>query len=182
MFSTIFIKRPRFAFVISLVIMLAGVASYFTLPVAEYPQVSPPVIVVGTFYPGASAQVIADTVAAPLETSINGVEGLTYFESKSDNAGNYSLTITFDTGVNEDMALTNVNNAIKMAESKLPQEVKTNLFSYKRSSDILGVIALLSDNPEHDLKYISNYASINITDNLSRLKGVGQSFVFSDKT
>ncbi|MBR5024465.1 MAG: efflux RND transporter permease subunit, partial [Victivallales bacterium] len=182
MFSTIFIKRPRFAFVISLVIMLAGVASYFTLPVAEYPQVSPPVIVVGTFYPGASAQVIADTVAAPLETAINGVEGLTYFESKSDNSGNYSLTITFETGVNEDMALTNVNNAVKMAESNLPQEVKTNLFSYKRSSDILGVIALLSNNPEHDLKYISNYASINITDNLSRLKGVGQSFVFSDKT
>ncbi len=182
MFSTIFIKRPRFAFVISLVIMLAGVASYFTLPVAEYPQVTPPVIVVGTFYPGASAQVIADTVAAPLETAINGVEGLTYFESKSDNSGNYTLTITFDTGVNEDMALTNVNNAVKMAESNLPSEVKTNLFSYKRSSDILGVIALQSSNPEHDLMYISNYASINITDNLSRLKGVGQSFVFSDRT
>ena len=151
MFSTIFIKRPRFAFVISLVIMLAGIASYFTLPVAEYPQVTPPVIVVGTFYPGASAQVIADTVAAPLETAINGVEGLTYFESKSDNSGNYTLTITFDTGVNEDMALTNVNNAVKMAESNLPSEVKTNLFSYKRSSDILGVIALQSSNPEHDL-------------------------------
>lgn len=180
MFSTIFIKRPRLATVISLVIMLAGIASFVDLPVAEYPQVTPPSIVVITFYPGASAQVIAETVAAPIEAEINGVEGLAYFSSNSDNNGNYMLSISFDFGIDEDMALVNVNNAIKRAERRLPPEVVAGgVLAFKRSSDLLGIVTLNSDNPEHDLLYITNYASINLRDALTRVQGIGQALVFS---
>ena len=145
MISKVFIDRPKFAIVISVVMVLAGTICLFKMPVAEYPEVAPPTIVVNASYPGASAQVIADTVAAPIESELNGVEDLIYYSSQSDNSGNYSLSITFKSGIDSDMAQVNVQNAIQRAEPSLPQEVKAlGVNVYKRSGDILGMLAFTS--------------------------------------
>ena len=183
MFSALFIKRPKFAIVISLFFVLAGSVCMFRLPIAEYPEVSPPTIVVMATYPGASAQVIADTVAAPLEAEVNGIEDLVYYSSTSDNSGNYSLTLTFKSEADDDMAYVNVNIAVKRAEHSLPTEVVNNgLTVYKRSSDILGMVAVTSTNPEHTPLFISNYVAIHMRDPISRIDGVGQAIVFTDMT
>ena len=183
MFSALFIKRQKFAIVISLFFVLAGSVCMFRLPIAEYPEVSPPTIVVMATYPGASAQVIADTVAAPLEAEVNGIEDLVYYSSTSDNSGNYSLTLTFKSEADDDMAYVNVNNAVKRAEHSLPTEVVNNgLTVYKRSSDILGMVAVTSTNPEHTPLFISNYVAIHMRDPISRIDGVGQAIVFTDMT
>lgn len=183
MFSALFIKRPKFAIVISLFFVLAGSVCMFRLPIAEYPEVSPPTIVVMAAYPGASAQVITDTVAAPLEAEVNGIEDLVYYSSTSDNSGNYSLTLTFKSEADDDMAYVNVNNAVKRAEHSLPTEVVNNgLTVYKRSSDILGMVAVTSTNPEHTPLFISNYVAIHMRDPISRIDGVGQAIVFTDMT
>ncbi len=182
MFSAIFIRRPRFALVISLFIMLAGILCIGKLPIAEYPRVSPPTIVVSASYPGASAQVIADTVAAPLESEINGTENMSYYSSRSDNSGNYSLTLTFESDADEDMALVNVNNAVKRAEHALPTEVVNNgITVYKRSSDMLATIAVTSSNPEHMPLFLSNYVSIHLKDAIARIHGVGAAVVFGEQ-
>lgn len=182
MFSAIFIRRPRFALVISLFIMLAGILCIGKLPIAEYPRVSPPTIVVSASYPGASAQVIADTVAAPLESEINGTENMSYYSSQSDNSGNYSLTLTFESDADEDMALVNVNNAVKRAEHALPTEVVNNgITVYKRSSDMLATIAVTSSNPEHTPLFLSNYVSIHLKDAIARIHGVGAAVVFGEQ-
>ncbi len=183
MFSAFFIRRPKFAIVISLFFILSGLVCMFKLPIAEYPEISPPTIVVIASYPGASAQVIADTVAAPLESEVNGIEDMVYYSSTSDNSGNYTLTLTFKSDADDDMAYVNVNNAIKRAEHSLPTEVVSNgITAYKRSSDILGMVAITSSNPEHTPLYISNYASIHLRDAISRIDGVGQALVFTDMT
>lgn len=183
MFSAIFIRRPKFAIVISLFFVLSGLVCMFRLPIAEYPEISPPTIVVIASYPGASAQVIADTVAAPLESEVNGIEDMEYYSSTSDNSGNYTLTLTFKSGSNDDMAYVNVNNAVKRAEHSLPTEVVNNgVTVYKRSSDILGIVTVSSSNPEHTPLYISNYVAINMRDPISRIDGVGQAIVFTDMT
>lgn len=183
MFSAFFIRRPKFAIVISLFFIIAGLVCMFKLPIAEYPEISPPTIVVIASYPGASAQVIADTVAAPLESEVNGIEDMVYYSSTSDNSGNYTLTLTFESDADDDMAYVNVNNAVKRAEHSLPTEVVSNgVTAYKRSSDILGMIAITSTNPEHTPLFISNYASIHMRDAISRISGVGQALVFTDMT
>ena len=183
MFSAIFVKRPKFALVISLFLIIAGMVCVFQLPIAEYPEISPPTVVVLAFYPGASAQVIADTVAAPIEAEINGVEDMIYYSSTSDNSGNYTLTMTFRSDADANMAYVNVNNAIKRAEHSLPSEVvNTGLFVYKRSNDILGVYAITSDNPEHTPLFLSNYVAIHMRDAISRIDGVGYAVVFTDMT
>lgn len=182
MFSAIFIRRPRFALVISLFLMLAGIISVYRLPIAEYPQVSPPTIMVMATYPGASAQVIADTVASPLESEVNGIEDMVYYSSQSDNLGNYTLTLTFKSGADEDMALVNVNNAVKRAEHALPTDVVNNgLTVVKRSSDMLATYAFYSDNPEHTPLFLSNYVSIHIKDAISRIDGIGQAIIFGEQ-
>lgn len=182
MFSAIFIRRPRFALVISLFLMLAGIISVYRLPIAEYPQVSPPTIMVMATYPGASAQVIADTVASPLESEVNGTEDLVYYSSQSDNLGNYTLTLTFKSGADEDMALVNVNNAVKRAEHALPTDVVNNgLTVVKRSSDMLATYAFYSDNPEHTPLFLSNYVSIHIKDAIARIDGIGQAIIFGEQ-
>ena len=182
MFSAIFIRRPRFALVISLFLMLAGIISVYRLPIAEYPQVSPPTIMVMATYPGASAQVIADTVASPLESEVNGTEDMVYYSSQSDNLGNYTLTLTFKSGADEDMALVNVNNAVKRAEHALPTDVVNNgITVVKRSSDMLATFAFYSENPEHTPLYLSNYVSIHIKDAIARIDGVGQAVVFGEQ-
>ena len=147
---------------ISLFLIIAGLVCVFQLPVAEFPEISPPTVVVMAAYPGASAQVIADTVAAPIEAEINGVEDMIYYSSTSDNSGNYRLTMTFKSDADPNMAYVNVNNAVKRAERSLPNEVVDNgLRVYKRSNDILGVYAITSDNPEHSPLFLSNYVAIH---------------------
>ena len=182
MFSAIFIRRPRFALVISLFLMLGGIIAASRLPIAEYPQVSPPTIMVMAAYPGASAQVIADTVASPLESEVNGTEDMVYYSSQSDNLGNYTLTLTFKSGADEDMALVNVNNAVKRAEHALPTDVVNNgITVVKRSSDMLATLAFYSDNPEHTPLFLSNYVSIHVRDAIARIDGVGQAVVFGEQ-
>ena len=183
MFSAFFIRRPKFAMVVSLAIMLAGGLCYFGLPVAEYPEIAPPTISVQAVYPGASAQDIANTVAAPIEEQVNGIEGLLYFSSSSSNSGSYSLSLIFDPDRDPDMALVDVNNAIKRAEPRLPTEVvMIGLQVMKRNSDFVGVLAFSSDNPEHDPLFLSNYVSRNIKDAISRIDGVGQVMIWGEMT
>ncbi|MDD3154343.1 MAG: efflux RND transporter permease subunit [Victivallaceae bacterium] len=182
MFSAIFIQRPRFALVISLFLMLAGILCFKKLPVAENPQVTPPTIMVMANYPGASAQVIADTVASPLESEVNGIEDMVYYSSQSNNSGNYTLTLTFKSGADDDMAMVNVNNAVKRAEHSLPTEVVSNgLTVVKRSGDILALIAISSSNPQHSKLFISNYTSLHLKDTIARIDGVGQAIIFSEQ-
>ena len=183
MFSEIFIRRPKFAVVISLFLIISGLVCVYQLPISEYPEISPPTVVVMAAYPGASAQVIADTVAAPIEAEINGVEDMIYYSSTSDNSGNYNLTMTFKSDADANMAYVNVNNAVKRAERTLPTEVTNNgLRVYKRSSDILGVYSISSDNPEHTPLFLSNYVAIHMRDAISRVPGVGYALVFTDMT
>ena len=145
MISEIFIERPKLAMVISIVIMIGGILCITKVPVAEYPEVTPPQINVSATYPGASAQVIADTVAAPIETEVNGVENMIYFSSQSDNSGNYSLDLTFEPGTDQDIAMVNVQNAVNRAEPVLPEEVVAlGLKVRKRSGDMLGVFVFIA--------------------------------------
>ncbi len=181
MFSAFFIRRPKFAMVISLFIMLAGLVSVWSLPIAEYPEVAPPTIMVMASYTGASAKVIAETVAAPIEAEVNGVEGLIYYSSNSNNSGGYQLTLTFSPETDPDIALVNVNNAVKRAEPMLPNEVvMTGIRSYKRTSDFLGIVAFSSDNPDHTQLFMSNYVSINVKDAVYRIDGVGQAIILGE--
>ena len=175
MFSLMFIKRPKLAAVIAIALFLAGALCLQLLPVADYPVVSPPQVTVTAYYAGASAEEIANTVAAPIESEVNTVEDVIYYDSKSDNSGNYTLTVTFKPGANEDMALVNVNNAVKLVEPKLPSEVKANGVTVrKRSSDMLCAIAIHSSNPDHSLVDISTLADIHVKDAISRIDGVSQ--------
>ena len=179
MFSRIFIERPRFAMVISIVLTLAGVISVFSLPIALYPEITPPEVVVSASYPGASAEVIAKTVGIPLEEEINGVEDMLYMDSTSENS-NYSLTITFKVGVDRDMAQVKVQNRIQQATSKLPTEVTRQGLTVKsRSSNMLGMISILSPNGTYSQNDLSDYVQNNIKDSLGRVPGVGEVNVYS---
>ncbi len=178
-FSHFFIDRPRFAAVIAIIVMLVGVLAYLALPVAQYPEVAPPTIVVQATYPGASPQVIAETVAAPLEQEINGVEHMLYMTSSSTNDGAMSLTITFELGTNLDIAQVQVQNRVAIAESRLPEEVRRlGLVTQKSSPDLMIAVHLVSPDNSLDQLYISNYALLRIRDVLARINGVGQIFVF----
>jgi len=181
MFSLLFIKRPKLASVIAIALFIGGAICAFRLPVSEYPVVSPPQIQVTARYSGASADEIANTVAAPIESQVNTVENVLYFSSKSDNSGNYTLTVTFKPGSNEDMALVNVNNAVKLVEPQLPQEVKSvGVQVHKQSSDMLCCVALHSTNPNHSVIDISTFADIRIKDTIARIDGVGAVNIFGE--
>ncbi len=172
MLSKFFILRPRFAMVISLTLMLAGLISLGRLPIAEYPDIAPPQVYVYTTYTGASGQVVADTVAVPLEAEFNGVEDLLYFSSSSDNNGMYICTITFKSGVNSDMAMVNVQNAVKRAESVLPDDVvRTGINVEKRNSDMLGVYTFTTDGTMPVIE-LNNYISTVVKDAVARVDGV----------
>ncbi|MEX0978241.1 MAG: efflux RND transporter permease subunit, partial [Pirellulales bacterium] len=175
-----FIDRPIFAWVISIVIVIAGLAAAWFLPVAQYPEITPPTVQVTCQYTGASAQVVADTVAAPIEQQVNGVEGMLYMSSQCTNDGSYNLTVTFKLGTNLDMAQVLVQNRVQQATPLLPDVVKsTGVTVKKKSPSILLVVNLYSDvdpetkKPYYDQLYLSNYATIQIRDELARLEGVG---------
>ncbi|MDR8014978.1 efflux RND transporter permease subunit [Ectopseudomonas guguanensis] len=182
MISRFFIDRPVFATVISIVIVLAGLAAMRALPIAQYPEILPPQVSVSAAYPGASSQVIAETVAAPLEQAINGVENMIYQLSNSSSSGAMSLTVYFEVGTDPDQATINVNNKVQAALAKLPEEVRRQGVKVeKKSSDILQVITLYSPDGSRDPIFISNYALINVIDELKRLKGVGDASQFGSK-
>ncbi|MDE0936211.1 MAG: multidrug efflux RND transporter permease subunit [Mariniblastus sp.] len=176
--SEFFIKRPIFASVISIIIVMAGIVSFTSLPVAKFPQVAPPVVQVNAVYPGANAQVIAETVATVIEQEVNGVENMLYMSSTSADDGSYSLQITFALGTDMDMANVLVQNRVSIASSKLPEEVRRQgIVTQKQSTQILQMINLTSDNGELDELFLSNYA-LSIKDELSRINGVGSVKVF----
>ena len=181
MFSKFFIERPRFAAVISIVLSLAGIISIFSLPIALYPQITPPEVVVQASYPGASAETIAKTIGIPLEEEINGIEDMIYMESSSEDSS-YMLTITFKVGTDRDMAQVRVQNRIQQAQSKLPTDVTRQGITVKsRSSNILGFISIFSPDGSYDSLALSNYTQNNIKNSLSRVAGVGEVNIYSAK-
>ena len=182
MISRFFIDRPIFAAVISIVITLAGLVAIKELPVAQFPPILPPQVSVTTSYPGASAQVIAETVAAPLEQKINGVQGMIYQLSNSFSSGSMSLSVYFDVGTDPDQATTDVNNRVQQALAQLPEQVRRQgVVAKKKSSDILQMVVLYSPDNTFDPTYISNYGLINVIDELARLPGVGDVSQFGAK-
>src|SRR5215468_8710658 len=174
MFARFFVDRPIFATVISIVIILIGLVALNGLPIAQYPEVVPPTVSISTTYPGAGAKVVADTVAAPIEQEVNGVEGMLYMLSKSANDGSMTLDVTFRTGTNLDFAQVLTQNRVAIAEAKLPEEVKRQGVTVKKKSPmILLCVNLLSPDGRYDQLYLSNYATIQVKDALARLPGVG---------
>jgi hydrophobe/amphiphile efflux-1 (HAE1) family protein len=177
--SRFFIHRPVFAGVIAIVIVLAGLVSANLLAVAQYPEIAPPTVLVTTSYPGASAETLARTVAAPIEEQLSGVEKLSYFSSTSSSNGNLQVTVTFEPGTNVDQAIFEVNNRVQRAAPRLPDEVRRNgVIVQKRSFDILLVVSLVSPGNRRDTLFLSNYASLNIVDELKRLPGLADVTIF----
>lgn len=173
MFSKFFIERPRFAVVISLIISLAGIICLWTLPVALYPEITPPEVRVSASYPGASADVVATTIGIPLEEELNGIEDMIYMSSTSSD-GRYSLTITFKSGTDPDMAQVKVQNRIQQASGQLPTEVTRRGMSVRRmSSGMLGFVSFMSPNGTYDTNYINDYLENNVKKSLIKLDGVG---------
>jgi multidrug efflux pump len=178
-FSHFFIERPIFAMVISIVIVIAGILAYITLPTAQYPEIAPPTVQVTATYPGADPKVIAETVATPIEEQVNGVENMLYMLSQSTSDGSMTLTVTFKLGTNLDIAQVLVQNRVAIAAPQLPQEVRNlGVTVQKQSPDLMMVVHLLSPKGTYDQAYISNYAFLQIRDPLSRLEGVGNVNVF----
>ena len=177
--SSFFIGRPIFASVIAIIITLAGLVASNVLPVAQYPEIAPPTVTITATYPGASAETLTRTVAAPIEEQLSGVEGLIYFNSVAASTGTLTITATFEVGTNIDFATVTVNNRVKIAEPRLPDEVRrTGVVVQKRSTDILMVVSLLSDDPRYDTLYLSNYALVNVLDVLKRVPGVADASIF----
>src|SRR5581483_6047795 len=177
--SRFFIHRPVFAGVIAIVIVIAGLVAAKLLAVAQYPEIAPPTVLITTTYPGASAETIAKTVAAPIEEQLSGVEGLSYIQSSSSSTGSLQITVTFEPGTNVDQAVFNVNNRVNIALPRLPDEVRRQgLIVQKRSFDILLVVSLTSPDNSRDTLFLSNYASINLVDELKRLPGMADVTVF----
>src|SRR5580693_5010353 len=173
--SDFFIKRPIFAGVVSSIIFLVGLISLFRLPVSEYPEVVPPTVVVKAIYPGANPKTISETVAAPLEQAINGVENSLYMFSQATSDGVMTLTVTFKLGTNLDNAQVQVQNRVAQAEVKLPEEVRRlGITTTKASPDLMMVVHLFSPDNRYDDIYVRNYATLQVRDTLARLPGVGE--------
>ena len=172
--SKFFITHPRFAIVISIVMVLLGMMAVFVLPVSQYPQITPPQIIVQASYPGASAQVLVETVAVPIENELNGVEGMLYMESTADDSGDYQLTITFDIGTNPDIAQVKVENRLQQVNPLLPEVVRQEGLSVTtQRANILGMLVLRSPGQTYDSLYLSNYAYAYLKNPLARVKGIG---------
>ncbi len=179
MISDFFLKRPVVAGVCAIVIVLAGIASFIILPLAQYPEIAPPTVVITASYPGANAETISRTVASPIEEQLSGVEGLLYFNSSSASNGALSITVTFETGIDVDTAIFNVQNRVRLAEPRLPEEVRRNgILVQKRTNELLLFIALISPDSSLDTLALSNYASINLVEELKRVPGVADLSIF----
>ena len=182
MLSHFFIDRPIFASVISFVITMVGAIFVWTLPIAQYPEIAPPTVQVSCFYPGASSNVVAETVAAPIEQQVTGVENMLYMSSQSTNDGGYNLTVTFEVGTDLDMAQVLVQNRVNLATPSLPSEVKqTGVSVKKKSPAILLMINLISPAKSRDQLYLSNYATISLRDEMARIEGVGDVSLLGQK-
>src|ERR671917_1250025 len=180
--SHFFIDRPIFAAVIAVVFVIVGGVSFFRLPVAQYPEIAPPTINVTGQYPGASADIVASTVAAPIEEQINGVENMLYMSSNSTADGRFSIAVTFDLGTNLDQAQVQVQNRVGIAQPRLPQEVRQiGVTVTKSSPDLMMVVHLYSPDKSRDTLFISNYANLEIKDVLTRVDGVGSITVFGSR-
>ena len=177
--SRFFIERPIFASVVSIIIVIAGLVTLVTLPIAQYPEITPPTVSVSAVYPGANASVVAETVAAPIEQEVNGVEGMIYMSSTSASDGSYNLTVTFEVGTDLDLAQILVQNRVALAEPRLPEEVKREgINTQKQSTNIVLIISLFSPNDGYDELFLSNFATLQLRDSLSRIDGVGEVTVF----
>jgi len=177
--SKFFIHRPVFAGVIAILIVIAGLVSAKLLAVAQYPDIAPPTVLISATYPGASAETLARTVAAPIEEQLSGVEKLSYFSSTSSSNGSLSITATFEPGTNVDQSVFNINNRVQIALPRLPEEVRRNgVIVQKRSFDILLVVSLVSPGNRRDTLYLSNFGSINVVDELKRLPGIADVTIF----
>lgn len=182
MFSSFFIKNPVFSAVVSIIIVIAGLASMINLPIEQYPRVIPPQIIVSASYPGASADTLAKTVAAPLEEQINGAKNMLYMNSVSEDSGKVAINVFFEVGTNPDDAKIDVNNRVQAALSKLPEQVQRQGVNVReRSPSMLQVIMLYSPDNTHNITYLSNYALMNIVDDLKRINGVGDATIFGAK-
>jgi len=181
MLSTVFIKRPKMAIVISTVLTLMGLVAYAVIPVEQFPNITPPVVNVTATYTGANAETVENTVAAPIEAEVNGVEDMIYMSSDSSDTGNYNLSVTFDVGTDPTIATVNVQNRVAQATSGLPVEVtSTGVVTEKSSTSMLLVATLFSPEGTYDEVFLSNYASINLKDALARVPGVGKAEVLTD--
>ncbi|QHS09765.1 efflux RND transporter permease subunit [Sinimarinibacterium sp. NLF-5-8] len=177
--SQFFISRPIFATVLAIIITLAGAIAMTQLPIARYPPITPPSIVVSTSFPGADAATVEQSVAAPIEQQVNGAPGMLFMSSKSGNDGSYSLNVTFEVGTNQDLAAVEVQNRVAIAQRSLPQEVaRQGVTVIKRQPQPLLFVALRATDPQFDYLFLSNYATLNVYDALARIKGVGQVTVF----
>ena len=177
--SRFFINRPIFASVISIVIVIAGLMAARSLPIAQYPEITPPTVIISASYPGASAETLAKTVAGPIEEQLSGVENLLYFSSNAGSNGSLTITASFEVGTNVDMATVNVNNRVKIAEPRLPDVVRQyGVTVQKRSNDILLVTTLTSPDSSRTPLFLSNYALVNVLDDLKRIPGVGDAQIF----
>ncbi len=179
MFARFFIERPIFATVVSIVIVIAGAITVFTLPVSQYPEITPPTVTVTANYPGANAQIVAETVAAPIEQEVNGVEDMIYMSSTSASDGSYELTVTFEVGTDLDIAQVLVQNRVSLATPSLPMEAtRQGITTKKKSTNIIQFVALSSPDNRYDELFLSNYATLRIRDVLSRIPGVGEVLIF----
>jgi len=175
----LFIRRPILSMVISIVIVLLGVFSLLGLPIEQYPALTPPSVQVSAFYPGATAEDVAEAVAAPIEQQLSGLQGLLYFKSSNSSDGTMNLEAYFDPSRDQDLAAVDVQNQVKLAEPQLPAEVRRNGVTIKKAQkNILLMVALTSEDPRYDAFYLSKYAKINIEDELKRLPGVGDAYVY----
>lgn len=182
MLSRIFILRPRLAAVLNIIITLAGIIGLMNLPVEEYPNIAPPSLFVSASYTGASADVVEQTVGMPIEDEINGIDDLLYFSSTSSNDGSYSCSVTFRTGTDTDIALVNLQNAVKRAEAQLPSEVtRSGIRVEKRGDDNLGMIAFMTDGTKLSQSDLVNYVNDTLKDALARVEGVSSAELMSNR-
>ncbi len=180
--SHFFIDRPIFASVVSIIIVVVGLVALRSLPIAQFPQITPPMVQIEADYPGASAEVVAESVARPIEVQLPGIDNLLYYESTSSNDGHMTMKLTFEIGTDVDIAQVQTQNRQRLAEPQLPDEVvRQGITVKKMSPDLLAVIALSSTDPRHDTVFLSNYALLRVLDNIKRLPGVGDAIIFGSQ-
>ncbi|QDX82177.1 hydrophobe/amphiphile efflux-1 family RND transporter [Denitratisoma sp. DHT3] len=180
--SRFFIRRPIFSAVISIIIVIAGLMAARGLPIAQYPEIAPPTVFISASYPGASADTLAKTVAAPIEEQLNGIPGLLYYSSSSASSGSLNITATFEVGTDAEIAAVNVNNRVKIAEPHLPEEVRRNgVVVQKRSTDILMITTFFAEDNKYDSLFLSNYVAMNVLEDIKRIHGVGDAAILGAK-